>query len=289
MNTRKRTILCSVMESGGEIERLRLVKQLFLLSQENDQLDRVGLYDFLPYKRGPFSFALYHDLGALHRAGFMGYATHHRLSLTERGKELIAGLQVQFREAINLNIRSYAGIETKALLDQVYDRYPFYTMNSQCVAKRAMPRPKADIRVYTVGYEGLSIDAFLLLLLHNGMERLIDVRKNPVARRYGFHKSSLATNCSRLGIEYLHVPQLGIESSWRASVQTSEERDKLFDRYNTEVLAQGSTSIDCVRTLLEQRPSALMCMEADFSCCHRSHLATRLSLLTGFPIQELRG
>jgi hypothetical protein len=53
------------------VSRLRLVKLAFLLSREASA-PRAGIYDFGPYKRGPFSFTLYHEMRALERNGWLG-------------------------------------------------------------------------------------------------------------------------------------------------------------------------------------------------------------------------
>jgi hypothetical protein len=62
MFSRQRAILRLIENEGGTVSRLRLVKLAFLLSQEAGA-PRVGTYDFVPYKRGPFSFTLYQRYG----------------------------------------------------------------------------------------------------------------------------------------------------------------------------------------------------------------------------------
>jgi uncharacterized protein (DUF488 family) len=47
------------------------------------------------------------------------------------------------------------------------------------------------------------------------IRRLIDVRSNPTARRYGFHESTLDRLVNRLSIEYRHFAELGIRSEIR--------------------------------------------------------------------------
>lgn len=77
------------------------------------------------------------------------------------------------------------------MVANVYREFPWYTLNSKNAARRAASAPVASPAVYTVGYEGLMLDGLLDLLLRVGIKRLIDVRCNPVARRFGFHKSTL--------------------------------------------------------------------------------------------------
>ena len=42
--------------------------------------------------------------------------------------------------------------------------------------------------VLTVGYEGLSIDEFLMKLIREKIHILIDVRKNPWSMKFGYKK-----------------------------------------------------------------------------------------------------
>src|ERR1700722_9703306 len=75
MFSRQRAILRLIENEGGSVARLRLVKLAFLLSRETES-PRAGLYDFVPYKRGPFSFTLYHELRALGRDGWLAEEEH---------------------------------------------------------------------------------------------------------------------------------------------------------------------------------------------------------------------
>ena len=115
------------------------------------------------------------------------------------------------------------------MVDAVYRKYPWFTMNSDVLQKRTVKRPKAEPAVYTkIGYEGLMVDSLLDILLRKGISRLVDVRCNPIARRYGFHRSTLMGLCADLGIEYVHVASLGVPSAWRVNLSDSESGESLF-------------------------------------------------------------
>jgi len=141
--------------------------------------------------------------------------------------------------------------------------------------------------VYTTGYEGESIDAVLNNLLRAGMERLIDVRHNPSSRKYGFSKKTLARLCERLDIEYVHLPELGIPASWRRTLETFKDYQALLRKYDRSILPKVPTAVTRVSQLIKERPSALLCVEADIRCCHRSRLADRISSETGLPVVHL--
>jgi uncharacterized protein (DUF488 family) len=171
------------------------------------------------------------------------------------------------------------------VVDYIYSTYPRFTVNSE--QRKMAERYVASPSVYTAGYERLSVDAFLDRLIQNGIQRIIDVRNNPVARRYGFHKSTLTRLADRVAIQYVHVPELGIPSVLRRNLCSREDYDALFDQYVSETLAREASSIDRVAKLMADKASVLVCMEADPGLCHRSRLAETVSQETGLPIRDL--
>ena len=46
--------------------------------------------------------------------------------------------------------------------------------------------------VFTIGYEGLDIGAFMSLLAEHGIETVVDIRELPLSRKPGFSKKALA-------------------------------------------------------------------------------------------------
>jgi uncharacterized protein (DUF488 family) len=172
------------------------------------------------------------------------------------------------------------------LIDYVYDRHPEFTVNSERV--QLLPRPRAEVAVYTAGYEGISVDRFLNLLVQTGVERLIDVRNNPSSRRYGFHKSTLTRLTGKLDIEYVHFPELGIRSERRQHFPADGDRGALFDEYESTTLQTEALALEAVSKLVTGRPSVLVCMEAEPECCHRGRLAGQIARTTDLPIVHLR-
>jgi uncharacterized protein (DUF488 family) len=171
------------------------------------------------------------------------------------------------------------------LLDYVYDKYPRFTFNSK--RKQLVDRPVAAPAVYTAGYEGKSVDAFLNRLVQAGIAHVIDVRRNPIARRYGFHRSTLERLCNHLGMKYSHVPELGIPSNQRQQLSTDSDYQTLFQHYERTTLKTEIPAIQTVSHWVRQTPSVLVCMEANPASCHRSRLAGPVSRSTGLPIVHL--
>lgn len=287
MFSRQRALLRLIENEGGRISKLRLVKLAFLLSR-NGQVPRTGVYDFVPYKRGPFSFTLYHDLRTLERDGWLA-ETSHDLELREAPCIETATIEEGFLGIIDSTSRCQHAVATSIMVDRVYRDYPWFTLNSEIIEKRAAVRPSAKPKVYTVGYEGIMVDALLDILLRSGVKKLIDVRNNPIARRYGFHKSTLSKLCNDIEIEYLHLAALGVPSSWRTDLSDPSSYEALFNRYECEILPSNRSAVEAVAEMVADSPAALMCMEADHKCCHRSRLGAEVSRLTGLPMMELRG
>jgi uncharacterized protein (DUF488 family) len=124
--------------------------------------------------------------------------------------------------------------------------------------------------LFTIGYEGLSIDDYLRKLISNDIHALIDVRSNPLSRKPGFSKSSFRDHIEKAGIKYFHIPELGVPSKLRKNLDTREAYDSLFDYYGRKILPSNTESIEKIKGILfEFSRVALTCFEADYLLCHR--------------------
>jgi uncharacterized protein (DUF488 family) len=130
--------------------------------------------------------------------------------------------------------------------------------------------------LFTIGYEGSSIDHYLCRLLKNNVSVLVDVRKNPLSRKHGFSKKSLQSYLEKVDIQYYHLPELGIKSSLRKNLNGKQSYEKLFDDYVATILpAQGSALEKIKELLFKHHRIALTCFEAEYQMCHR-HKITEL-------------
>ena len=283
MLNRQRALLEFLRTAGRPVLRTELTKWSFLLRHEYASNGGSAFYDFVPYQRGPFSFSLYQEISKLEdqnyvvRDGANGWKLDCGTSF-----KLPAG---SVQDDILRIVKRFGGWSTEKLLDYVYDAYPSYTVNSE--RKRLAPRPVAKPAVFTAGYEGLSVDAFLNVLIENGVRRLIDVRHNPIARRYGFHRSTLKRLTEKLDIDYVHVPELGIQSALRQNLDTMDDRTALFDQYEKTTISNNDEALERVAMLMQETPSVLVCMEAEAVCCHRSRVADRIAERTSLPVRNL--
>ena len=142
---------------------------------------------------------------------------------------------------------------------------------------RGAAAPEAP-QLYTIGYEGRSLENYLNRLLGARASTLCDVRRNPLSRKFGFSKSTLARACLEVGIRYEHFPELGIASERRRNVVTAADREALFEEYARETIPHAEAALDRIGALLESGTRlAVTCFEAEPAECHRSRLAEALS------------
>jgi hypothetical protein len=282
MFARQRVLLEFLGQSTVPPTKLELVKWLFLAGQETDISSRVAFYSFLPYRYGPFSFILYKDLDSLRRDGWLamnpGSRVHipiGRVADPELGK-----LPEAVRQAVNSILQRYSGLSRPALIDTVYKTYPWYASRS-LLRPRKRRRPGVARAVYTVGYQGRSIDAFLNQLLRRGISLLVDVRRNAYSQQRAFCKGALRTLCEKVGISYCHVPALGVPADRRQHLDSRAAYEALFKYYDESVLPQQTSEIHRVGEMLKRSPGALLCFEANACECHRGRLSRVLAERTG--------
>jgi uncharacterized protein (DUF488 family) len=108
-----------------------------------------------------------------------------------------------------------------------------------------------------------------------------------VARRYGFHGSTLGRLCGELGLDYLHFPELGIASEERRSLASPADYEALFVRYGRTTLRRERGAVREVARLSAEKPSVLVCFEADPARCHRTLVAKAVSRETGLPVRHV--
>ncbi len=116
--------------------------------------------------------------------------------------------------------------------------------------------------IYTLGYEGKTLEEFIKLLLDKGINHLVDVRSIPRSRREDFNDDKLKDTLFGKSIMYVHIPALGgmLEDDYPMAMDRESWRDAYHEL--KELAAKG--------------PTAMMCLEKDPTRCHRRHIAERL-------------
>lgn len=123
-----------------------------------------------------------------------------------------------------------------------------------------------------VGYEGVTPEDVLAELNLRGVTTLVDVRLNPISRKKGFSKKSLAEFLTTNGIDYVHVPALGNPRDNReayAEVGT-DEGNAARHRYQ-QLLNQppAAEALQELAALAERSRVAVFCYEHSELRCHR--------------------
>ena len=275
MLTRQKIILALIDLAGGRAERLQLVKWAFLFGEEYAQPNIGAFYQFVPYKYGPYSFLLWHELTTLARDGVISFGPENQIVLALASAEH-RELAPKYHVCTQRFWSDYGELQLDELLNAVYLRYPWFASNSVLRPRRACGRPAVPA-IYTAGYGGGHVDGFLNHLLRKGIRRVVDVRHNPCSRHYGFHGHTLSRLCGSVGIGYEHFPELGVPPLWRQDLTSPEAVDRVLARYADERLLGQDALLRRLAGLFRTVPSVLICQEADPKQCHRSRLVEELA------------
>jgi len=141
------------------------------------------------------------------------------------------------------------------------------------------------MKIFTIGYEGTTMDAFLATLKGAGVEQVIDVRALPLSRRPGFSKNSLTATLDANGIGYVHLKALGTPKPGRDAAKKGDWRTMERVYAGQLELPEAQAQAARLRDLASQRPSAVLCFEHDPRHCHRTMLLREEG--TGFEIVDL--
>lgn len=142
------------------------------------------------------------------------------------------------------------------------------------------------MRLFTFGYEGLSIDEFVARLKKAGVEKVIDVRELPLSRKKGFSKTAFAIALGRAKINYEHRAVLGCPKPIRARYK-ADRNWKRYERAFIQYLDTQATAIADLAKLSKTAKACLVCFEADFNLCHRSLVARAAAHAGGAGVVHL--
>lgn len=284
----------ALIEQFEELSKTKLQKLLFLFtrSQENKS------FDFIPYKYGGFSFQANNDLRILSNQNHVFVKVKEDGSneiskksdfsffeeLKKKDKEILLRLKNRFKD--------YSQDE---LIRFTYLNFPFYAINSK-IAHRVLSNSELreiekqrtyfkEKKLFTIGYEGISLEKYLNKLIVNGVEILCDVRKNSFSMKYGFSKNQLLNACNSVGIKFIHLPELGIASEKRKKLNSLTDYKILFEEYERSVLKDNEKSLTKIQELFENNKRiALTCFEKEVCMCHRGRIADALLRLPNWDI-----
>lgn len=282
--------LLDVLEGTADKRVFQKFLLLFCTGYED-----VPTYEFVPYRNGAFSFTSYADFRRLAEQGLV-VEEDHAWKLTPGGREA-ARVAPSTRNNMQKLALEYRNLRGEALIAETYRKLPFYAINSslvdrllkgeeQALQRIENARPKsAGPGLCTIGYEGRTLENYLNVLIRDCVTLLCDVRRNPLSRKYGFSKKTLSHACEQVGIRYEHIPQLGIASEERQSLNTQADYDALFRTYKAESLPkQGEALSKILQWIEDGQRVALTCFEHLPCQCHRNCVAEALLKATKNPI-----
>ena len=207
-------------------------------------------YDFVPYINGPKSFWLERDLEILRTRGNIW----RQFNLVGLIRPPSAMLMDSMNQEVFDAIANYGNTHaTKLLTDlkrKISQSHQFFAMymmedkKNHIVLDKDFVMPIGTTHyVRTIGYQRQSIDGFMSSLIKAGIERLIDVRRNPVSRKFGFHKKRLASICHLLSIDYIHMPEVGATKEMR-QIHDSGDLETFFEMYREQILVGQSPEVE---------------------------------------------
>ena len=130
-------------------------------------------------------------------------------------------------------------------------------------------------KIYSIGYEGKTMNEFINLLEDNKIVELVDVRNNAFSWKKGFSKKCLSESLADSNIHYINLSKLGAPPTIRVEIKENQNPDKFFSDYS-RWLKLNDPDLNILDILARQRTSAMMCVEANFKNCHRKILGERL-------------
>lgn len=282
---RQKLLLDLVHAAGGELAATDFQKLLFLYAR---QCEAEPSFQFVPYRYGCFSFQSYADRATLEHKGMLFASDDSSWKLTPKAQRYI---DPKRKTELTHFVTRMVPERGNDLVRRVYRLHPYYAIKSE-ILDRIFP-DKGDQKairdaqpanigqaLFTIGYEGDSIDGYLERLIRQGVKLLCDVRRNPLSRKTGFSKGPLSSYCAKVGIEYRHLPELGIPGHRRQELNTLADYQALFADYCREDLPQATPAIEELGTLLMQHDRiALTCFEKEPHCCHRHCVADEMKRL----------
>jgi hypothetical protein len=287
---RRKLILAILEVFGGKLPKINLQKLIFLVTNRQPK----PVYEFIPFKFGSYSYSANADFTAMVKHGLL---EEDSTSFAKKDKQnYLQTLNDIDRKLVNQIYLLFKNHDANGLMKHTYINYPYYAINSTTASKLLnneqlkivnSKRPTISNTVlFTIGYEGVSLEAYLNKLIKNNIKVLVDVRNNPLSQKYGFSKSLLQKYCENLKIEYLHFSELGIQSEFRQVLNDQNDYDLLFNSYKKLTLPKTiSTQEKILSLLIKKQRIALTCFEANICQCHRKHLAEAITQLPGWHFE----
>lgn len=145
---------------------------------------------------------------------------------------------------------------------------------------RTDPRDNANSPcIFTIGYEGRSIDGLIKELKERCIEMVVDVRGIPSSRKSGFSKRQLSGLLQQNDIEYRHIGGLGSPPEARRNLRNTGNIHRFVDEYLRH-LREHQDQLCLASELTEEHNCCLLCFERNAYMCHRTLIALELQKIS---------
>ena len=277
---------------NGELLSTPLQKYLFLT-----RLQKEKAFDFIPYKYGCYSLQANQDLMVLEKMGYIiREQNKNAISWKLISKDdFLGAIKKEDLSCLNNIFRTFGEYRTNDLIKYTYLNYPFWAINSTILNDLLTEEERSKVlqqkklsnenALFTIGYEGLSLEMYINKLILNDVKVLCDVRKNSYSQKWGFSKATLQDACEKVGIKFIHIPQLGIESNERQELNGLADYKKLFANYEVTTLVDNNKYLlELAGIITSNNRVALTCFEKNVQMCHRGVVASQLMMLDSLKI-----
>ncbi len=130
-------------------------------------------------------------------------------------------------------------------------------------------------RVYSIGYQGRSIDEFIDILEKNKIKVLIDTRKSGFSRKPYFSRHVLKKMVEKRGIEFVSLPDVGAPKEFREYLKETENLSVFFKMYKKHIVQNNL--FNKLTDHINGERTCLMCFEKNPYECHRLILSEMLT------------
>ena len=117
------------------------------------------------------------------------------------------------------------------------------------------------MKLFTIGYEGATMDEFLSALRTAGVERVIDVRALPLSRRPGFSKTPLKNALAEAGIDYVHLRALGTPPEGRTAARAGSKAELERIYAGQLELPEAMVAAEEMKRLAAEKPATGRCCD----------------------------
>jgi uncharacterized protein (DUF488 family) len=137
----------------------------------------------------------------------------------------------------------------------------------------------APRRLYSIGYEGFTLDGLVENLVQHRIDLVVDVRYNAVSRKPGFSKQRLSAALEGAGIEYRHDPGLGNPPENRAAFGSAATIEQGRDVMRQRLATESRSAVEALAEETSTKRVAVLCLERSTAACHRAVVLEAVSAL----------